>query len=215
MAPGGSGRRQISRFARLAFQIAPPSIVFVPWAAGLNAHAFDNPIAAPDLARIRAEAKALAEIRGGVAHAPAPRDGDAGADGVPVWVYVDPSTRYFGEEVEDVVQGDQEASIHRGSVALVKRGEEWTSAERVRPADKSKWMQEKLCGESRDSRLLPLSLDPSTGFRQGALKGAVRSMKQAAESDGFLFEMSRAALEMARGVAAAGYEFGTYHKYWA
>eukprot|EP00959_Pyramimonas_sp_CCMP1952_P303260 6345713-Pyramimonas_sp.AAC.1 len=100
------------------------------------------------------------------------RDGEVAPDGATVLVYSDPSTRFCGEAVDDAIQGGPELSVHRTTVSLVKRGEEWTTAERVRPADKNKRMQEKLCGESRDSRLLPLSLDPTTGFRSMTLKDA-------------------------------------------
>eukprot|EP00959_Pyramimonas_sp_CCMP1952_P257700 5384911-Pyramimonas_sp.AAC.1 len=34
------------------------------------------------------------------------------------------------------------------------------------------------------------------------------------QADGFPFQKSRSILELAKGVAASGHEFGTYHTFW-
>ncbi|CAK0799541.1 unnamed protein product, partial [Prorocentrum cordatum] len=100
-----------------------------PFPQGPNVYAFDSPIAALDLGCARAEAGVLAEIAGGAGAAPVVRDGEAAPDGAAVLVYADPSTRFFGEELDDAIQGDPELSDRRTSFSLVKRGGERTAAE--------------------------------------------------------------------------------------
>eukprot|EP00959_Pyramimonas_sp_CCMP1952_P141555 2962561-Pyramimonas_sp.AAC.1 len=75
----------------------------------------------------------------------------AGAD--VVYMYSDPSCLFFAEEVNDRHLGNRAEAMVMGSKALVRRGLEWTTAERVSVDNKLRWVLEKLGGESLDSRL--------------------------------------------------------------
>ena len=102
-----------------------------PFPPRLLVYAFDNPIDAQVLARIRAEGRAMAELLGG---AQAAVGGQAVAPDGAIFIYADPSCSFFGEDVDDNLLGSEETAVARGSVCLVKRGDEWTTAERSRPA---------------------------------------------------------------------------------
>jgi len=113
-------------------------------------YAFDSNISAPELAQLRADADALAEVLGFAAVAANP--GAVKNDSH--WRVADPAKEAFGEVVPDAALGDPAASVLKDDVGLLLIDKVWTMIERVKDAEKVTWEALKRCGPGRDARLL-------------------------------------------------------------
>ena len=114
-------------------------------------------------AGVRMRAAALCEVHGIQAAVAATTGGMA------VWVYSDPSTAHFGQEVPSPLVSDPATAKVGGSCGIVLAepvsgaAAEWTAIERGEKADLVKRAGEKRTGPGRDRRLSSRSLAPSAG----------------------------------------------------
>ena len=168
---------------------------------------FGAPVSEVEIAAARLEARRLYEVLGP----------QAAASRVPAetrWLYSDPASENFGEEVPGAMVAAGADFLVRGSKALAKEAEggedDWEFLERVTAKDEAMWLDEKRSGPGRDPRIAAapegdtgviILRDMLTRYKEKQLKG-------------WVFKGPRAISELLRGVAGTGHELNTYGSYW-
>ena len=181
-----------------------------------NAFLFEDNITAPQLARIRENALAMAEILGAaLPGAPAV----AGAE----WYFSDPAYEHFGDVIPPASMA-QASTVVRASHAMVEvtnsqGAKEWTTGQHLKASDKPEWLAEKREGAGRDPRLLPrprsLRAGSSSASSQ-ALPSFRECMQNASSAPGkwARFSGDSAAAEVAQSLSSAGVEPNAFCATW-
>ena len=112
---------------------------------------------APTLARLRAEALALAEVLGVQPAA----GGAVAAVGNVVWRVCDTASEHFGEELPAACVGNDQVFVERGDRALAEVDGEWLSAAKEAPDEPGldAFTKRFHAGPGRDPRVLSRTLD--------------------------------------------------------
>ena len=172
-------------------------------------YAFD-PITDVELAGLRAQAVALANIMGYEVKAPG-----VGARGSrdAKWRIADPACEGFGDEVPDDALSDPAACIVRDTKGLVDIDPfGWTLMEQVEEDEKAGWRIGKLCGAVHDDRLSGNSRDKS-GRRRVDVTMAMSRLK-AVVVVGTPHQGPSACLEFLESIEQAGQSNAQHHVDW-
>ena len=176
-------------------------------------YAFDPAdVDAATLARLRADAQALAQVLGD-----GPPAGAAGpAPGAVVWRISDTSSSLFGDEVPAVAVANNAVFVHRGDAkALVQVDNEWYFAAREDPAKPglAEFRKRFHSGDGRDPRILGMHTD-SQGRRFLGLEMAT-SLLQCFAWDHRPVDGPRTVKDFLHRMRSAGYAgFLAYHADW-
>ena len=133
------------------------------------------------------------------------------------WYFSDPAEDMFGEEVPLSTSNNNARFVVREAVALAKHtvgGEEiWTTAERVRAADRSEWLLDKHRGAGRDYRLNEGRVD-LPGASSLLFREVHRTLKEPDSSQPAFFSGPSAVMEVAGAITSSGLEPQAFHQNW-
>jgi hypothetical protein len=170
------------------------------------------PLTAEELAALRAEARAMAEVMGVVA---------ATAEMATVhdssWVYADTGYDKFGQEVPPHLLGDATSALLRGASGLVRitvaPTEEWQFVQRVTTDDRTEWEDEKRTGGGRDPRL-NVTTRAADGTPRVGLAEAFDTMLRSTTLKGWVFKGPPAIKEVLQGIVSSGLDIPAYANHW-
>jgi hypothetical protein len=172
-----------------------------------------DPLELGELAHLRTEARHLAGVLGVAAPAPIP-----GAPADALWLYGDPGCEIFGQEVASDVMGNPAKVVTKGGCGgLVKSTDSfgdtrWAFVERVLPADRSDWLDDKRSGAGRDACLNEVSRQQD-GAWHVLLREAAQTMRGSPQP-GWLFKGPPATKEVLNAIVATGLELPSYQNHW-
>ena len=129
------------------------------------------------------------------------------------WLFADTAHPKFGQVVDNAVVQSAATFEARSAVALVKDGEEWTTAQRVATGDRDPWVDEKHSGPGRDPRLLTLRRTRAMK-RFVNLRDAMEETTAPEASGDGPFSGPSAALELLPAILSAGAEFLPFFELW-
>ena len=178
-------------------------------------YAFDPDISDGDLARLRADALALAKVLGFPVTA---TPGGVAAGGDSRWRMSDPAREDFGEAVPDEAMADAASVRVEGNAALVLVDGEWAHASRVEESKKAEWLREKRAGPGRDLRLLADERDGQgrrfMPFARAMELSRVDPSSGLSASSGGIFEGPMAAHEFLGNINQMGLTLLTHDAAW-
>ena len=161
----------------------------------------------PRMCDMRIRAAALARLLG--VDAPLPGQGPGAAK----WHFSDTAYEKFADEIDAATMA-LPTTITRGAAALVLlQANDWTTGERVTPADLAAWKAEKREGAGRDPRLAQLA--HAAGTKAPTFRDAMAGMtRTTVPPDTALYKGPSALNEVTDAVVATGQEPPGYHAAW-
>ena len=167
-------------------------------------YAFDVPIEADQLARMRRAGRDLLEVFGLTGAAGAVPQGGR-------WRVADLAHEAFGDEIPEGVIGDGQQMAIRDSMALVCIDEAWAAAELVEEADLAEWKRLKATGPGRDPRLLG---DERVGGQPHMTFQTVAKLSKSANRPAWPFNGKPAGTELQRALMTANHDYMSHHLDW-
>ena len=150
---------------------------------------------------LHGEARSLCSLMGGTPMDDGPADAS--------WVYADPGTERFGDEVSADVLRIPGSSHIQGSVGIVAVDAGWAFIELVRVTDYRAWMDSKRSGAGRDPRLGGALRGPD-GSRFATVVETMGFCREGAAGD-WPFRGPRSVEELIVAVRASGHTVGFHN----